>query len=272
VVEVVRAMFIAAGPVGRWAMNDAGPVENFPHGPRQPPGFPALAGFAPPSRRAQPVASSRPRQLVGSPVAGDQADRSPTGQGPDRPDGTGPDAGERIEHGPAGAAVAPGAPAGPQSRQEATAPPLGRAQSGRHREHLFPRRGHRLQPSFTAEEYAVVVAAASGVGLTPTGFCARAALHLAITAPSSSNVDAEPGRTGAISAAEVRGEGLAAVQAELAALRAQVVRVGTNLNQAMAAFHATGEAPVWLEHVVAVCGRALAAVDSAASGVHRRLR
>ena len=66
-------------------------------------------------------------------------------------------------------------------------------------------------------------------------------------------------------------EALAEVQVELATLRTAVVRVGTNLNQAVAALHATGEAPVWLRHVVEQCGRALAAVDDAASRVHRRL-
>ena len=46
---------------------------------------------------------------------------------------------------------------------------------------------------------------------------------------------------------------------------------GKGLNQAVAALHATGEAPVWLRHVVEQCGRALAAIDDAASRVHRRL-
>lgn len=66
-------------------------------------------------------------------------------------------------------------------------------------------------------------------------------------------------------------EALAQAQVELAALRTAVVRVGTNLNQAVAALHATGEAPVWLGQVVEQCGRALAAIDDAASRLHRRL-
>ena len=71
--------------------------------------------------------------------------------------------------------------------------------------------------------------------------------------------------------ADPRVEALAEAQVELATLRTAVVRVGTNLNQAVAALHATGEAPVWLRHVVEQCGRALAAIDDAASRVHRRL-
>jgi hypothetical protein len=66
-------------------------------------------------------------------------------------------------------------------------------------------------------------------------------------------------------------EALAEAQVELAALRTAVVRVGTNLNQAVAALHAKGEAPVWLRHVVEQCGRALAAIDDTASHLHRRL-
>jgi hypothetical protein len=68
-----------------------------------------------------------------------------------------------------------------------------------------------------------------------------------------------------------RVEALAALQAELADIRTAVVRVGTNLNQAMAAFNATGEAPVWLRHVVEACERVLRSVDEAASRIHRRL-
>jgi hypothetical protein len=58
---------------------------------------------------------------------------------------------------------------------------------------------------------------------------------------------------------------------QLATLRTAVVRVGTNLNQAVAALNATGEAPVWLRQVVEQCGHALAAIDDTASRVHRRL-
>lgn len=114
------------------------------------------------------------------------------------------------------------------------------------------------------------MAAAARAGLTPTGFCARAALTLAHTPPSGA-ID-QVGVTAPIQGVGgERVEALAGLQAELADTRTAVVRVGTNLNQAVAAFNATGEAPVWLRHVVEACGRALRTIDEVASRVHRRL-
>jgi hypothetical protein len=130
----------------------------------------------------------------------------------------------------------------------------------------------RVAPSFTADEYAVVMAAAARAGLTPTGFCAHAALALAETQLPPAVIDDPDGRprpTHWIDTGQV--EALAALQAELADARTAVVRVGTNLTQAVAALNATGEAPTWLRHVVEACGRVLRTVDEAASRVHRRL-
>jgi hypothetical protein len=65
-----------------------------------------------------------------------------------------------------------------------------RPHAGRDRHHLFPGRDRRVSPSFTAAEHAEVSAAARRAGLTPTGFCAVAALAVARgetgTAPASS--------------------------------------------------------------------------------------
>lgn len=159
------------------------------------------------------------------------------------------------------------------STYPAAAPLAGRAQSGRHREHVFPARPYRVAPSFTADEYAAVAAAAVRAGLTPTGFCARAALALAETPPPSGGAVIGPAvaRMPGQRIGGERVEALAALQAELADTRTAMVRVGTNLNQAMAAFNATGEPPIWLRHVVEACGRVLRTVDEAASRVHRRL-
>jgi hypothetical protein len=157
---------------------------------------------------------------------------------------------------------------------------VGRPLSGRHREHVFPGRRRRIAPSFTTVEYELIVHAATRSGLTPTGFCAHAALYVAsggaalpaseVTAIGSSEqapaLDVVTGRPGGR-----QDEALAAFQAELAQTRTAVVRVGTNLNQAVAAFHATGQAPVWLARVVELCGRALASVDEVASRLHRLL-
>jgi hypothetical protein len=145
--------------------------------------------------------------------------------------------------------------------------PPGVGRSGRDRRHRFPARTRRITAAFTDDEYAMLATAARRVGLTPTGFCAQAAIACAAPAgdgpPSTGRrvmVGADPGE-----------EALAAIQAELSALRAAVVRVGTDLNQAVAALNVTGDAPIWLRQVVDACGRALAAVDEGASRVHRRL-
>ena len=96
--------------------------------------------------------------------------------------------------------------------------------------------------------------------MTPTGFCAVAALAAA------------RGGLGAVAPERVEFEALANVQADLFDLRSAVNRVGTNLNQAVTALHSTGEAPVWLRTVVAMCARTLARVDEVISTVHRRVR
>ncbi len=127
---------------------------------------------------------------------------------------------------------------------ELVARPAGVARSGRDRRHQSPRRSRNITAAFTDAEYAALTAAARRLGLTPTGFCAQAALAAAV-APAN---DAVP-----CLGADPRVEALAEAQVELATLRTAVVRVGTNLNQAVAALHATGEAPVWLRH----CGRAV---------------
>jgi hypothetical protein len=145
---------------------------------------------------------------------------------------------------------------------EFVARPAGVARSGRDRRHQSPRRRRSITAAFTDAEYEALAAAARRVGLTPTGFCAQAALAAAV-APAN---DAAP-----LLGADPEVEALSEAQAELATLRTALVRVGTNLNQAVAALNATGEPPVWLRHVVEQCGRAMAAIDEAASRVHRRL-
>ncbi|HEU4422778.1 MAG TPA: hypothetical protein VFR67_09610 [Pilimelia sp.] len=65
---------------------------------------------------------------------------------------------------------------------------------------------------------------------------------------------------------------MARLQAELFDARVAVVRIGTNLNQAVAALHATGEAPDWLPRVAAACERRMARLDAVIARVDRRLR
>jgi hypothetical protein len=144
------------------------------------------------------------------------------------------------------------------AREGRTAGPRPRA--GRGRERLSPRRGMRINPSFGPEEHAELVAAARRAGLTPTGFCALAALAAARQ------------EAGAVAADRAEFEALAGLQAELFDARVAVVRTGTNLNQAVVALNTTGAVPVWLEHVVDRSLRTLAALDEVISTVHRRLR
>ena len=58
--------------------------------------------------------------------------------------------------------------------------------------------------------------------------------------------------------------------AELMAARTQLRRFGTNVNQAVAALHTTGEAPEWLAQAVGVTTRAVRRVDAAAEALMRR--
>ena len=56
---------------------------------------------------------------------------------------------------------------------------LPRQRTGRDRRHLFPGRHRAVNARFTEDEYAELTAAADLAGLTPTGFCAQAALDAA---------------------------------------------------------------------------------------------
>jgi hypothetical protein len=135
-----------------------------------------------------------------------------------------------------------------------------RARAGRDRERLSPRRGVRINPSFSIAEHAQVLDAARRAGLTPTGFVAQAALAVAC------------GEAGAVPVSSAEYEALRDVQAMLFDACTSVNRVGNNLNQAVTVLRSTSEAPQWLERVAAMCARSLATLDEAVSAVHRRIR
>ncbi|TNM67586.1 hypothetical protein FHN55_09000 [Streptomyces sp. NP160] len=99
----------------------------------------------------------------------------------------------------------------------------------------------------TAEEHALLVEAARSAGLTPSGYAAEAALAAArgVRAPSLLPVR----------------EALV----ELMAARTQVRRFAVNVNQAVKALNATGEAPEWLATAVAITDRAVLRLDGAAA-------
>jgi hypothetical protein len=137
-----------------------------------------------------------------------------------------------------------------------------KAERGSDRRHQFPGRRHRINLRFDDNEHHDLALAAARAGLTTTGFCADAALAAAHGA-------AVPG--GLISGTGLTRAELAALQRELFAARTAVVRTGTNLNQATAAFNATGEAPVWLDQAVKRCERSLDHLDAIAANIDRRL-
>ncbi|MDR7320853.1 MULTISPECIES: hypothetical protein [Catenuloplanes] len=137
-------------------------------------------------------------------------------------------------------------------------PPPADDDRGRDRQHQRPGREHRLTPRFSADELAKIQQAAAQVAMTATGFCAEAALAHARQVEAAS---LDPLR-----------EVLADFQAELYAARTAVGRIGTNLNQAVAAFNATGQAPEWLVTAAVLCERRMERIDAVIALVDRRLR
>src|SRR5258707_6382707 len=133
---------------------------------------------------------------------------------------------------------------------------------GSDRRHQFPGRQQRINLRFDENEHRDVAAAAARSGLTPTGFCANAAL-------AAARGTAAPGSL--VSGAGITRYELAELQRELFAARTAVIRTGTNLNQATAALSATGEAPVWLNQAVKRCEHSLDQLDAVAADIDRRL-
>jgi hypothetical protein len=131
---------------------------------------------------------------------------------------------------------------------------------GRRRKQDLVRRTARLTPRLSVSERAEVDAAAASVGMSVNGFAAEAVLKVA------------RGMSVAYGAAQDR-EALARIQRELLAARTAVNRFGGNVNQAVAAFHATGYPPIEaLEHATRLCTQAVQHLDGLIDRVHRRLR
>jgi hypothetical protein len=139
----------------------------------------------------------------------------------------------------------------PQPAAEA-APEGGAAVATRHRDHRFPGRSRRITVRLGEEEFAAIELAAGRAGLTPTGFVGRAALAAAQGATP-------PGLAGEREAL-----------AELMQARAQVRRFGGNVNQAVAALNAAGEAPEYLVKAVELTVRSVRRVDEAAEALMRK--
>jgi hypothetical protein len=117
---------------------------------------------------------------------------------------------------------------------------------GRYRPHARPGRNRQVRLRYSGQEYETVARAAHAAGLTTTGYAEAAFAAAAATEPPTS----APWR---------------ADLTELMAARAQVRRIGLNINQAARALNATGEPPIWLEHALNLTERAVTRLDDAAT-------
>ena len=144
---------------------------------------------------------------------------------------------------------APGAPvAEPAADDEAQALP----RVVRHRRHQFPARDRVVKVRYDDREHAVMAAAADRAGLTVAGFLAGAGLSVAGQGPPPSQAaDRE-------------------LLAELLRLRLAIRQYAVNVNQAVAALHSTGDAPVWLSRAVYGAHQAVVSVDAATRRVAGR--
>lgn len=106
------------------------------------------------------------------------------------------------------------------------------------------------------EEKAAIEAAAAAVQLTPTGYAAKAAVAAASAGQVPNGVNGD----------------LRDLQHEFFAARRAVAMIGNNVNQAAAAFNATGRLPDWTAEAVRLCAAAVARLDEVMSLIDRRLR
>ena len=122
----------------------------------------------------------------------------------------------------------------------------------RHRRHRFPARDRVVKVRYDDLEHAALVAAAERAGLTVAGFLAGAGLSVAGQGPPPSQAaDRE-------------------LLVELLRLRLAIRRYAVNVNQAVAALHSTGDAPVWLSRAVAGAHQAVLSADAATRRVAGR--
>lgn len=112
-----------------------------------------------------------------------------------------------------------------------------------------------MKPTFDEDEAAAIGRAAAAAGLTPTGYVGAVAVAVATstTPPMPMPMPLQD----ALAAAE--------------ALSTQLRRAATNLNQAVAQAHATGQAPVWLTDAVRLTAAAISRVDEVCDRIDRAL-
>ena len=145
-----------------------------------------------------------------------------------------------------------GAPGAPVAEPAADDDPQALPRVVRHRRHQFPARDRVVKVRYDDREHAVLAAAAGRAGLTVAGFLAGAGLSVAGQGPPPSQAaDRE-------------------LLAELLRLRLAIRRYAVNVNQAVAALHSTGDAPVWLSRAVYGAHQAVVSVDAATRRVAGR--
>jgi len=127
-----------------------------------------------------------------------------------------------------------------------------RSGSGRRRRRQVVARPHAVFARFSDEEFEVLGVAAAAAGLTPTSFVAARAVAVArgVVRPVPS--------------------GTAEVVRELVEARAQLVRFGVLLNQAVAKLHATGQVDGALVAAVRRCDAATASLRAATERLGRQ--
>ena len=122
----------------------------------------------------------------------------------------------------------------------------------RHRRHHFPARDRVVKVRYDDREHAELAAPADRAGWTVAGFLAGAGRAVAGQGPAPSQAaDRE-------------------LLAELLRLRLAIRRYAVNVNQAVAALHSTGDAPVWLSRAVAAAHQAVLSADAATRRVTGR--
>jgi hypothetical protein len=133
---------------------------------------------------------------------------------------------------------------------------------GGDRRHQFPGRRHRINLRLDDTEHQQITAAAARSDLTPAGYCAETALANA----RDTTPPGQPLPQAGISRTE-----LAQLQRRLFDTRSQLVRVGDNLNRAIAA-HTTGPVPAALHHAADRCRQVIDRIEATITAVDRRLR
>jgi len=130
-----------------------------------------------------------------------------------------------------------------------------RPRAGRDRPHLFPGRPRGVNARFTDDEYAELAIAADQAGLTPTGFCAQAALDAARDLHTNT-------------AKRMEREALSSLQAELLRTRVTLNQLRAELGHTRNESRATTDD---LDQTITRAAHTLADLDGAISRIHRRL-